>query len=147
MAWRGRVVCAGVSVVLLMGCVGGDGIHLTQLEEAWRNAGLQRWGTGRQSCIVAGSLTTVSLAVQEKLSDRGLFVRAVRDGKEMRIESSTGGKRFVLRLARLERGKGEETAVRLRWEGDADPDFWPALAEELTRSCPPPGPGFCAGAQ
>jgi hypothetical protein len=123
MARRGGTVCAGVCALLLAGCVG---------EDFWQHLRADSRGSHEERCIVPGGLSSVSLTVQQKLSDRGLLVRARRDGEAVRIESSTGGKRFVLRLSALEGDKLAETLVRVQWEGEADGAFWQALADELT---------------
>jgi hypothetical protein len=127
MIGHGKIVCAAC-LLLATGCVAGSFLDL----RVWSPKGSEQ--------VVLGSPERVSFTVQAALSHMGLFVRANREGEDIRISStSPAGKHFTLVLKRKPSPQGDSTVIRVDWEKEADEAFWLELAGELTREQLGPG--------
>jgi hypothetical protein len=112
MAKTKRLICASAFLLLcLAGCASIDYASLFFLQSD---------GAGRDR-VMAGSLETVAQTTQSKLNELGFVATQSRQGDTIRIASKTAtGNRFALVLTK-EKGKdGEQTRVRLEWEGTGD---------------------------
>jgi hypothetical protein len=91
--------------------------------------------TGRdgKQHVVAGSADQVALNLQAALGKAGVAVTATRDGEDIRLAGTTrSGSKFYLRLKRQKTYAGENTAVAIEWEREADDSFWLTVVQILT---------------
>jgi hypothetical protein len=81
---------------------------------------LQSDSSGRER-VIAGSLDAVAGSCQASLSQMGFSATVSRQGDTIRIASKTAsGARFTLVLMR-EKGKdGEQTRLRIEWDGNSE---------------------------
>jgi hypothetical protein len=107
-----RGVCVlGLFVGLVSGCATTDFFNLSFLQTS----------TPGGDRVLVGSLETVSDSTQKTLSRLGMAANVSRQGEEVHIASATpSGAKFKFVLKR-EKGKdGEQTRVRIEWEGKSD---------------------------
>jgi len=78
---------------------------------------------------VNGSPAVLAEATFHSLQNANLYVTKSQKGETIQINGSTqSGKHFTLYF---EHRRGDTTAVRLEWEKDADPNFWPQVQAML----------------
>jgi len=101
----------GLFAGLVSGCASTDFFNLAFLQTS----------TPGGDRVIAGSLETVSESTKNRLSDLGMAATMTRQGEEVYIASATpSGAKFKFVLKR-EKGKdGEQTRVRIEWEGKSD---------------------------
>jgi hypothetical protein len=107
-----NLVCAvALFLGLLAGCANLDlaSVFLLQSDASGRDR------------LVAGSLDAVAESAQSSLTQLGLSASVTRQGESVRIASRTSsGAHFTLVLTR-EKGKdGEQTRVRIEWDGGSE---------------------------
>ncbi len=106
-----RMVCAAAVLSAALGCASGEFFSL---------AYLQSTASGRDR-VVAGSLESVSTSAQASLRQLGLTAVVTPEGEGLRIASTTrSGETFFLVLTREKSAQGEQTRVRIEWEGTPD---------------------------
>ena len=111
MAGRGRLVCAGLLLMLLSGCI-------RAYVADWIEAGL--WERA-----MPGEPASVAALVQAHLGRLGLFASSSREGNTVVVQSKTrSGKQFSLLFSESPTARGKVTIMRIRWEGESDQDFW-----------------------
>lgn len=109
--WKGFACAGGLALVLLSGCASLDLSGFFAL---------QGQATGHDR-VVAGSLEAVAQSTQTTLTQMGLAATVNRKGEAVYISSKTaGGARFTLVLTREKTKDGEQTRVRVEWEGVSD---------------------------
>jgi hypothetical protein len=93
--------------------------------------------SGGKSQVVSGSVDDVSAHLQAALNNVGITVAATPDGDDLRLAGVTkSGKRFVLLLKRQKTSSGENTAISIDWEKDADEEFWLSVVEIVAKRRP-----------
>ena len=86
---------------------------------------------GKQQ-VVSGSVDQVSAQLRGALSNTGFMVAMSRQDQDVRLSGKTKtGKTFVLVLKRQKTGSGDNTAISIEWEKDADEQFWLTVVELL----------------
>jgi hypothetical protein len=71
--------------------------------------------------VIAGSLESVAQSTQSTLSQLGFVATQSKQGDTIRIASKTAtGDRFTLVLTKEKGKEGDQTRVRLEWEGNRD---------------------------
>jgi hypothetical protein len=109
--WKGFVCAGGLAFVLLAGCASMDLSGFFALQG--QTAGHDR--------VIAGSLETVAQSTQNMLTQMGLAATINRKGEAIYISSKTaGGAKFTLVLTREKTKEGEQTRVRVEWDGASD---------------------------
>jgi hypothetical protein len=118
------VVCAAALLFAAAGC------SAASLLLSWTESG------GKQQ-VVSGSVDQTSANLQAALKNAGIIVSANQVGEEVRLHGETKShKRFVLVLKRRQTSSGENTAISIEWEKDADEQFWQTVLEQLAASVP-----------
>ena len=123
MAGLKRLVCAsGLVVLLLAGCASFDLVGFLSLPSQT---------TGRDR-VVAGSLEVVAQSAQASLTQMGLAATVNRQGEAVSIVSKTAaGAKFTLVLTREKTKDGEQTRVRVEWDGASDEQMGFQLLAQL----------------
>jgi hypothetical protein len=112
--WKGFICAGGLLFMLLAGCASFDLVSFFAL---------QSQGPGRDR-VVAGSLDVVAQSAQTALTQMGLAATMNRKGEAIYITSKTAaGAKFTLVLSREKTKDGEQTRVRLEWDGAGDEPF------------------------
>ena len=112
-----------IVLVFLAGCASADYFSLAFLESS---------ATGRDR-VVVGSLEAVSANTQATLKQLGLQAVATQDGEAVRIRSMTrNGQLFSLVLTSERTAQGEQTHIRLEWEGSPDHSTGAQILTEVT---------------
>ncbi len=87
---------------------------------------------GGKQQVVSGSVDQVSVQLQGALSKAGFMVTLSRQDQDVRLSGKTKtGKTFALVLKRQKTSSGENTAISIEWEKDADEQFWLTVVELL----------------
>ncbi len=110
---RSKVVACAVGLVLVLqiGCASFDLAGFLALKDD---------GNGHER-IVAGSFEAVAQSTQNTLSQMGFTTSQNREGDTIRITSRTAtGNNFTVVLVRSTGQGGEQTRVRIEWDGKGD---------------------------
>jgi len=82
--------------------------------------------------VVAGSLEVVAQSAQASLTQMGLAATVNRQGEAVSIASKTAaGAKFTLVLTREKTKDGEQTRVRVEWDGASDEQMGFQLLAQL----------------
>jgi hypothetical protein len=112
MTMASRVICViGLLVAGVAGCASLDISGLFSFESD--SSGKDR--------VIAGSLESVAYSTQATLNQMGLATVVSRKAETVRISSRTSsGASFAMVLTREKTKDGEQTRVRIEWDGAAD---------------------------
>jgi hypothetical protein len=112
MTGMGRLLCAALAgAMLLAGCNSPNMAGLFMLRSD---------ASGRDR-VVAGSLENVAESAKGSLTELGFVATTTQQGDIIRIASKTAtGAKFALVLTRQVTKDGEQTRVRLEWDGASD---------------------------
>jgi len=117
------VVCAAVLLLTAAGC-SLDAFRLSSPSPA-----------GEQ-LVVAGTRSQVSSRIQEALADAGIPVLEKRQGSDVTFTGLTRARKvftLILRHEKLEEGeKHEKTRILVKWDREADEEFWSLVVQALT---------------
>jgi hypothetical protein len=103
---------------------------------------LASWvGSGGKPQVVTGSIDRVAARLQASLGKVDVLVAVNRmDESTIKLNGQTkSGQRFALVLKRQMTSFGENTAVSIEWEKDADEQFWFTVLDMLVQPAPPAG--------
>jgi hypothetical protein len=78
---------------------------------------------------VAGSPALLAEATFRSLQNANIYARRTQQGETIKIEGSTQSQNHFTLV--FERRAGDKTNVRVEWEKDADPTFWPLVLQML----------------
>ena len=95
-------------------------------------------GSGGKPKIVSGSIEDTAAHLRASLSKLNIVV-AVNPMDEGTIELNgltKTGRRFALVLKRHKTNRGENTAITVEWEKDADEQFWATVLDLLVKPAP-----------
>jgi hypothetical protein len=82
--------------------------------------------------VVSGSLETVAKSTQSTLSQMGFAANMTRKGETIRISSKTAaGASFTMVLTSVKTDTGEQTRVRIEWDGNGDDNLGLQLLAQL----------------
>jgi len=91
---------------------------------------------GGDQLVVAGTRSQVSSRIQDALVDAGIPVFEKRQGSDVTLTGQTGSHKvftLILRREKLEEGeKHEKTRVLVKWDREADEEFWRLVVQALT---------------
>lgn len=128
MSRRIGVVCAAALLFAAVGCSAG--------------AFLLSWvGSGGKQQLVTGSIDQVAAHLKASLGNVDILVAVNRmDDGTIKLNGQTkSGQRFALVLKRHMTSQGENTALSIEWEKDADDQFWFSVLDLLVQAPPPAG--------
>ncbi len=112
MARTYQILCA--AALAAFGLPGCSGFQLSSIFS------LQSDASGHDR-VVNGSVEAVAQSTQAALNQMGLVAVVNRKGESVRISSQTAnGTRFTLVLTRENLQGGEQTRVRMEWDGATD---------------------------
>jgi hypothetical protein len=118
-----RVTC--VIVVVWAAIAGCNSFDLTTMVTLKSNA----IGNERE---VAGSIEAITLSTQSTLAQMGYATNTTRKGETVRIHVKTAtGPGFTLVLTKAKSDVGEQTRVRIEWEGEADTNLGLTLLAQI----------------
>jgi hypothetical protein len=125
MSHRLGKVCAVALLLAAVGC-SADSFLLT-----WPGAG------GKQH-VLSGSVHDVAERLRVELGKINVLVAVnpMGDGTVRLNGQTKSGQRFALVLKRHPSNRGEQTAISVEWEKDADEQFWAAVLDLLVRPVP-----------
>jgi hypothetical protein len=118
-------VCAATLLLAVVGCSAGSFLL------SWPGA------NGKQQ-ILSGSVQDVAERLQVELGKIHVVVAVnPMDNGTIRLNGQTkSGQRFSLVLKRHATSRGEQTALSVEWEKDADEEFWASVLDVLVRPAP-----------
>lgn len=125
MSRRLGIACAAALLVAVVGCSAGSFLL------SWTGA------NGKQQ-ILSGSVQEVADRLQVELGKIHVIVAVnPMDNGTVRLNGQTkSGQRFCLVLKRHATSHGEQTALTVEWEKDADEQFWASVLDLLVRPAP-----------
>jgi hypothetical protein len=124
MTWRGGIVCALAGLLAgATGCwTGGDGMAFLRFDMADKG----------RTYTAHGSVSDVSFKAQTALQQAGLYLTVKRDGDNVMLKSTTAsGRHFTLTLNGTKTAAGEQTQIRIDWDGEPDNVFWADFLSRL----------------
>jgi hypothetical protein len=109
MAAKNGVICAsGLIMLLFVGCASDDVRALLALQS----------DTSGRERVVSGSVDAVAQSAKDSLTQLGLHAEITKQGEVVKVISrSSNGTGFALVLTRQASDKGEQTRVRMEWDG------------------------------
>jgi hypothetical protein len=82
--------------------------------------------------VVSGSIEAVAQSTQSTLSQMGFAANMTRKGETIRISSKTAaGATFTMVLTDAKTGAGEQTRIRIEWDGGSDDNLGLQLLAQL----------------
>jgi hypothetical protein len=118
------VVCAAALLWVAAGCSANSFL-------------LSFFGSDGKQHVVTGSVDQVSANLQAALGRVGIAASLNQQGDDVRlVGTSKSGKKFALVLKRQMTNGGENTAVSVECERDADEQFWLTVVELLASPAP-----------
>lgn len=125
MSRRTEMVCAAALLFAAAGCSA--------------SSFLLSWvGSGGKRQVVSGSINDVAAHLQASLDKLNIIVAVnPMDNDTIKLNGQTkSGKRFALVLKRQVTSQGENTALSVEWEKDADDEFWAIVLDLLVNPAP-----------
>jgi hypothetical protein len=125
MSRRLWMVCAAALLFAESGCTAGSF--------------LMSWvGSGGKQKVVSGSIDDVAARLQASLGKLNIIVALNQlDEDTVKLNGQTkAGHRFALVLKRQKTSLGENTAISIEWEKNADEEFWATVLELVVRPAP-----------
>jgi hypothetical protein len=126
MSRRTRMVCAAALLFAAAGCSAGSFL-------------LSWVGSGGKQRVVTGSIDEVAARLKASLGNVNILVAVnpMDDGTIKLNGQTKAGQRFALVLKRQTTSHGENTAVSIEWEKDADDQFWFTVLDLLVQPAAP----------
>jgi hypothetical protein len=94
-------------------------------------------GLTGQKQVVAGSVAQVSAKLEEGFSEAGISVLTKQVGTEIRLAGQTkSGKIFCVHLYGEKVEGKDKTLVRVKWDRDADDEFWRMVLKLVATPAP-----------
>lgn len=126
MSRRLGMVCAAALLQVAVGCSAGSFL-------------LSWVGSGGKRQVVTGSVNDVAARLQASLGKLNIIVAVnTMDADTVKLNGQTkSGQRFALVLKRQMTSHGENTAISIEWEKDADEEFWGIVLDLLLKPMPP----------
>jgi hypothetical protein len=127
MTRRMGMVCAAALLFAVAGCSAGSFLA------SWT-------GSGGKQQVVSGSIDDVAARLKASLGKVNIIVAVnpMDDGTIKLNGQTKSGQRFALVLKRQTTSRGENTAVSIEWERDADEQFWFTVLDLLVQPAPAP---------
>jgi hypothetical protein len=95
-------------------------------------------GSGGKQQVVSGSVDEVAARLKASLNKVDIIVaiNPMDDGTVKLNGQTKSGQRFALVLKRHMTSRGENTAITIEWEKDADEQFWATVLNLLVQPAP-----------
>lgn len=125
MSRRMGMVCAAALLFAAAGCSAGSFLL------SWA-------GSGGKQQVVSGSIDDVAARLKASLGRVNIIVAVnpMDDGTIKLNGQTKSGQRFALVLKRQTTSRGENTAISIEWEKDADEQFWFTVLDLLVQPAP-----------
>lgn len=125
MSRRTEMVCVAALLFAAAGC------SASSLLLSWA-------GSGGKRQVVSGSINDVAAHLEASLGKINIIVAvAPMDDGTVKLRGRTkSGKVFTLVLKQQVSSQGENTAISVEWEKDADDEFWAIVLDLLVNPAP-----------